>query len=384
MTKTYIVCLPEIEGVFEDEWRQCLNKIIDACSGGIAPVKLNIFADLPDFESLLEKRGMIINSVSGVFGKSCPAVCVTVHPPVKPWKVEVEGTFEPAAAASIQGRVFQSIPYIVIESDGIKEVWAAGISSYKHPGDTRKAAGKAFDMMVGLLREEGMSLNDLVRQWNYIGDILAVKDGFQNYQLFNEVRNEYYHSHRTISGYPAATGVGMRHGGVILDFCAIRSDKSIRIMAVDNPNQVNAYNYGQQVLIGLNKKADSVKHAPQFERALLIADNREAILHISGTASIIGQETMGKGDVGKQTRVTLENIKKLTDIQRLCQMVSADQQYFEEYSLFRVYIKKQEDFGLVRDICHEHFPEVPAVFIEADICRDDLLMEIEGESELRQ
>jgi hypothetical protein len=43
-----------------------------------------------------------------------------------------------------------------------------------------------------------------------------------------------------------------------------------------------------------------------------------------------------------------------------------------------------KDLKVVRQICNEHFPGIPALFIEADICRDDLLMEIEAEVELNQ
>lgn len=50
------------------------------------------------------------------------------------------------------------------------------------PDDTRNAAMAAFDQMAAVLDIEGMSLNHLVRQWNYIGNILAVNDGFLNYR----------------------------------------------------------------------------------------------------------------------------------------------------------------------------------------------------------
>ncbi len=59
------------------------------------------------------------------------------------------------------------------------------------------------------------------------------------------------------------------------------------------------------------------KHAPQFERALLIANRKEAVLHISGTASIIGQETVGKDDIEKQTIVTINNMGLLSDAGRI-------------------------------------------------------------------
>ena len=379
MPKRYFVYLPSVEGNLEDEWKQCLHQIIKSGSSGYIPVKLNVFLDLPDFESFLEKRESIRQSLFNEFGSATPAINISVHPPEKPWKVVVEGTFTNDKSVRITTKSYQSVNYIILESDDNKEIWAGGVSSYKYPDDTRKAAESAFEIMVSLLAGENMTLDNLVRQWNYIGDILTVKNGVQNYQVFNEVRNDYYSKYRKIAGYPAATGVGMKHGGVILDFCALIPGKSTQIKAVDNPNQVNAYSYGQQVLIG--KKGDTPKHPPQFERALLIADGNDVLLHVSGTASIIGQKTMGKGDVAEQTIVTLENIKKLTDTERLNQLVPGAYPYHNKYSLFRVYIKNQEDIGIVRKICSEHFPSLPATYIEADICRDDLLMEIEAEAE---
>jgi hypothetical protein len=50
-----------------------------------------------------------------------------------------------------------------------------------------------------------------------------------------------------------------------------------------------------------------------------------------------------------------------------------------KFILLRVYVNNQDDFTKVRTICKEHFPEVPAVFIESDMCRDNLLVEIEAE-----
>lgn len=381
MPKRYLVYLPSVEGKLEDEWKQCLHQIVKSRSSGYIPIKLNVFIDLPDFESFLEKRKSILQSLFNEFGSESPAVNISVHPPEKPWKVVVEGTFTNDKSESITSKSYQSVNYVVLESEDKKEIWAGGVSSFMFPDDTRKAAESAFDIMAGLLANEKMSLDNLVRQWNYIGNILTVRNGVQNYQVFNEVRNYYYSKYRKIAGYPAATGVGMKHGGVILDFCAVQSGKSLQIKPVDNPNQVNAYNYGQQVLVGKKKEDDPVKHAPQFERALLMADRNEVVLHISGTASIIGQKTMGKGDIAEQTIVTLENIKKITDTERLNQLIPGAFPYHGRYLLFRVYIRRQEDFGIVRKICSEHFPSLPATYIEADICRDDLLMEIEAEAE---
>ena len=48
-------------------------------------------------------------------------------------------------------------------------------------------------------------------------------------------------------------------------------------------------------------------------------------------------------------------------------------------TLIRAYVKRQEYFSAVKDICREQFPGAPAIYTEADVCRDDLLVEIEAE-----
>src|SRR5690606_24985619 len=124
----------------------------------------------------------------------------------------------------------------------------------------------------------------------------------------------------------------------------------------------------------------AAKNPPQFERGLLVVNKAVRTLFVSGTASIIGQDTIGRGDVAEQTIVTIENIRKVADRVRISTLTGKDEP--GRFSLLRVYIKKQEDFGVVREICNEHFKEAPIVFIEADICRDDLLTEIEAELSL--
>lgn len=379
MHKTCFIYIPLTGGSIEEESRQCLKQIEETCNSGYIPVKLNFFIDVPDFEAFLRVRSEIHRSVTGTFTGNCPAINITCHPPEKPWKVAVEGSFVHRGTAKVTGRMFGEIPYIILETESIKELWAAGVSSYSFATDTRKAAEHAFDLMVAILVKENMSLNNLVRQWNYIGNILDVRDGYQNYQIFNEVRSEYYSRYRKIAGFPAATGVGTRHGGVILDFCAMTSDGKLQIIPVGNPNQINAYEYDQQVLKGSSAAGLTKKHPPQFERALLVSAEGKSVLFISGTASIIGQETIGRGDIAEQTVVTIENIYKLKDSARLGQLLGISEKAPGRFSVLRIYIKLKEDFGTVRLICEDTFPGIPKVFIEADICRDDLLTEIEAE-----
>ena len=379
MLKKYLIFLPEVKGGIMEEWRQCLDQIKDTRLKGSKLIKLNIFTDLTDNETFLKVSNEIGNSIKYDFGDHCPAFNVTVHPPEKPWKVAVEAGYLEPDSSEIVSKVCNSIPYIVRISDSGKEVWAGGLGAGFFPSDTRRAAEAAFDQMRAILEAEQMSFNHIVRQWNYIGNILEVRNGIQNYQIFNEVRSENYHKYRSAKGYPAATGVGIKYGGVVLDFFAVKAGNPLKIIAIDNPDQVNPYAYGQEVLIGVPNGGRNIKQPPQFERAMLLTGSLDSTILVSGTASIVGQNTIGTDDVNKQTIVTIENINKLADSRRIKKLTHYINNATWKSILLRVYIKYQKDFASVKAICQMQFPGVPAVYIEADICRDDLLVEIEAE-----
>lgn len=51
----------------------------------------------------------------------------------------------------------------------------------------------------------------------------------------------------------------------------------------------------------------------------------------------------------------------------------------DKYSYLRVYAKNRNEIGVVRSIGEEHFGNIPTTFVHVDICRDNLLVEIEPE-----
>jgi hypothetical protein len=371
MQKKYLIYLPESQGGFQEEWGQCLKQISNSDIYGYQLIKLNIFVDLPSYEQYITTAKIVGKSLIDAFGDRCPSSTITVHPPEKPWKVSLEASYRSVDSSEIRYKSLNSVLYIVCESVLGKELWAGGIGFGLYPSDTRKAAGVAFSQMKAILDEENMSYDHLVRQWNYIGNILTINNLDQNYQVFNEVRSENYKLYRNVSGYPAATGIGMKYGGVVLDFYAIKAGIPLKILAVENPDQINPYKYGQEVLHG--------HQPPQFERAVLLTDSSESTLYISGTASIIGQDTIGIDDVGKQTEVTIDNIIKLTESGRLTEISGNNHSNSVTPVLIRVYIKYQADFSKVKSICNSRFQGIPAIYIEADVCRDNLLVEIEAE-----
>jgi len=77
--------------------------------------------------------------------------------------------------------------------------------------------------------------------------------------------------------------------------------------------------------------------------------------------------------------VTIENIKALASAENLRRQCHDIKSIPETYSYIRVYVKHKQDIPAVRSICNEVYGNTPATFVVADICRDNLLVEIEAE-----
>jgi len=130
-------------------------------------------------------------------------------------------------------------------------------------------------------------------------------------------------------------------------------------------------------LVGSPLKETGIKKAPLFERAKYIGTPEFAVVFVSGTASIIGEQTIGKNDIEIQTNTTCDNISQLTNLENL-EKAGIDIPQTESCYL-RVYVKNIEDIPLVEQICQQKYGNIPILYVKADICRDDLLVEIEGE-----
>ena len=99
-------------------------------------------------------------------------------------------------------------------------------------------------------------------------------------------------------------------------------------------------------------------------------------MHVSGTASIAGHETRHVGKLLLQLEETLHNIETLL---AAAPGEAAKFPDLPAFDLFRVYLREASDLELVREPLRRRIGPGPALhFVEADICRADLLLEIEG------
>ncbi len=254
----------------------------------------------------------------------------------------------------------KGLDYSIIEEKGRRLLILNGISE-SNALTLKEQAKEAFEAVRFILEKNGFPLNSIVRQWNYIPGIIAFDKGIQNYQAFNDVRSKEYNTTQWPSGYPAATGIGIDGHQLIIDILAV---EGYATQAISNRKQIDAHEYSADVLLGHS----SSKTSPKFERARSVVSSSSGMLFISGTAAIKGEES-DIADIRQQTLLTLEHIELL------CSSLDKDSMHIQQ---LRVYIKREEDFDQVKKICDEHYPDAAIIYVKADVCRDELLVEIEA------
>ena len=226
----------------------------------------------------------------------------------------------------------------------------------------RQATESAYRQIFALL--DAMRFPHPFRFWKYIADINGHSFGLERYRQFNLGRQDAFLAHaRDVTGnVPAACALGSTHGPLTIAFLAGR----VAPLSIENPRQTSAYDYPQQY----------GPRSPTFSRACLVNLGQEAVLFISGTASVVGHATLHPADIVAQTHETMINIKAvLTEANRLSSHPGFDLAGLH----YKVYVRHPADLAQIRaELTHCVGNTPKAVYLQADICRQDLLLEIEA------
>lgn len=230
-----------------------------------------------------------------------------------------------------------------------------------------QAASKAaYEQIFALLQEQ--SFPYVLRFWNYIADINGISHDLERYRQFNLGRQQAFvgKGQHVAGNVPAACALGTTGGPLTIAFLAGRTPT----LAIENPRQMSAYDYPVQY----------GPRSPLFSRASVASVAGNSMLFLSGTASIVGHQTLHAGDVAAQTEESIENIAAVLD-----EAGRKTATKFEMTDLhYIVYIRDPAHFPQVREILECRIgSHVKASYVQADICRSDLLVEIEGSAELQ-
>ncbi len=210
----------------------------------------------------------------------------------------------------------------------------------------------AFKIMEAALKENGFLFTDTVRTWIYLDQLL------EWYGDFNRVRTDFFNEKDIFSHMvPASTGIGAANpfgAAIMMDVLAVQpKTKQVEITEVISPLQNPALDYKSS-----------------FSRAVEMKFPTHRSLLISGTASIDPDgKTVYLDDPEKQIRLTMDVVRAILN--------SRDMGWSD---LFRgiAYFKDMDYLPIYRRIAAElGIPRFPLAVSHADVCRDDLLFEIE-------
>lgn len=238
------------------------------------------------------------------------------------------------------------------------------------------------DIFALLDREPGMAL---ARAWNFFAAINEASEAseaseageeaqaaVERYRLFNLGRQRAFVSARrdAFEGAPAACALGTERGPLTVHFLATR----LPVRPVENPRQVSAYRYPPAY----------GPRSPTFSRAVRVHLGSTEALFISGTASIVGHETRHKGDIRRQTAESLANISAVVG----AAAAAGGARHRSEALDYTIYVRDRRDLPAVREAFAAHFGAERsavdrAIYLRADICRPDLLVEIEAHGSAR-
>lgn len=224
------------------------------------------------------------------------------------------------------------------------------------------ATEAAYQAVFKLLDERDFPT--ILRAWNYFPAINDESHQIERYRQFNIGRQQAFlaHNRPVASNVPAACALGTAAGGLQIAVMATRA----KVVGIENPRQVSAYHYPSQY----------GPRSPTFARAGLVSLGGRDVLFVSGTASIVGHETLHIGDVAAQTRECLQNIAAVVDE---ANRVSGQARFRLDELAFKVYVRQLEHTAAVRRVMMDIIgAPLSALFLQADICRSDLLVEIEA------
>jgi len=250
----------------------------------------------------------------------------------------------------------------IVEWGGARYIYLSFITgedeSGRLPDGGEAQARRMFDNAYTLLEANGSHFSRVARIWIYLPHIL------QWYREFNAARTAAFEKFGLWEDswpgiLPASTGIqgaGPSGAQCFLDLVAVEplAGKSVEVRRINNPRQSEATSYGSS-----------------FSRAATVTHGGITQLFVSGTASINERgETVHVDDLEGQIFHTLMNVGTLLDLEgRGLSDICMATAFFKKAEYIPAFEKIRRTLGI---------PSFPVVSIVADVCRHDLLFELEA------
>jgi enamine deaminase RidA (YjgF/YER057c/UK114 family) len=372
----FAVATPRSGSPFDQQAEEAL-RLIEAAAGDMdladAIVQQTVF--LADAAHTDRCREM----VRRFYGDRLPATTYVPQPPCSASLLSIEAVALGGKGSDAQiERLSEQL--VVARHNGIAWLHCAQAVAASHAASAHEEALDTLGQLRSLLESAGADFGQVIRTWFYLGGIVAQQGPHQRYKELNRGRDDFYKDisflaqlarrNRGRAAYPASTGIGKQGGGLIAGALAVTTDRDdVLAVPLENPRQTSAYDYA----------AVYSPSAPRFSRAMALLCGPQAVIFVSGTASTTNPKPRHADDAVAQTEETLDNINALVCEENLYRHgLSGFGTSLEGLALARVYIKRKEDYPRVSAVCQKRLGGLPTVFVVADVCRPELLVEIEA------
>jgi len=247
----------------------------------------------------------------------------------------------------------------LLTGPGVRALWLSGVVGVEPDGRLNDwvtaQAERMFCNADACLRQHGFSYRDVARTWIYVRRLLDW------YGELNRVRTAFHERHGITGGhpFPASTGIQGASGTeeCLMDVLAIQVDA--------------AGGAAVRPLARSARQDQAVSYGSAFSRAMHVSMAGAHTLMVSGTASIGGDgRTLYVGDREGQVMQTLLSIAALVEqLGGGLAQVGFGTIFYRDIATLRAYQQVTRLLGV---------PDLPLVPVLADVCRDDLLVEIEA------
>ena len=374
VTRLLLAVTPQPKGTVRAQVRNALDIMASALKKQRSPqtvtfqtVFLKKSDDRAVCETLFEEH----------FGTEAPVTTYILQPPcngaavaIEAWSIGGEGVRIERHQANV----------LSVNHDDLRWTYCGDLGTDDAEGCVYDRSVVAFQDMKAMLAKAGVRFDRVMRTWLYLGTITGPEGDLERYMELNRARTDLFRNVRFCRGllppevrhgvYPASTGIGMKELGVAMSAMALETKrKDVFLLPLENPQQTPVYQY---------ERVYSPK-SPKFVRAMAAGIGDYVMVWVSGTASIINSKTVHVGDARKQTEQTIENIEKLIAPENFARNgVKGAGAALSDMARVRVYVKYPKDYKVIREVCEKRFGKVPVIYTVADVCRSDLLVEMEG------
>ncbi len=238
-----------------------------------------------------------------------------------------------------------------------------GLTLDKAPMDMCFGTRELYSRLLHIIKQRGYP--HIVKAWNFIPGINHGEGDQEHYRQFCKGRAEAFDA-AGLSGrhMPAGTGVGAPAQQGLGVFILASPKKSY---VIENPRQMSAYHYPKQY----------GPRSPAFSRGTVVRNGSNTQLFLSGTAAIVGHESRHDGDIDAQTKEMLANVSALVSAAKMGPVLNSDTN--GSHAVFRLYLRNPTHRSAVEQYLNQFLPaSTQLVVLDADICRRELLVEIDG------